>query len=108
MLVLTRKMSQSIVINNDINITVLGINGNHVKFGIEAPKEISVHRLEIQELINKEKTELKKQLPLSIETATSIMTKKSFDKDDIWIKPTSKRNQYFVKNGMVKSMQAGQ
>lgn len=108
MLVLTRKISQTIVINNEINITVLGVKGNQVRFGFEAPKDITVHRLEIQELINKEKTSLEKQLPLSIENATSIITKKSFDKDDIWIKPTPKRNQYFVNNGKVKSMQAGQ
>lgn len=53
MLVLTRKKGQSIVVNDNIEITVLDIQGDQIRIGIEAPKEISVHRkevyLEIQE-----------------------------------------------------------
>lgn len=103
MLVLTRKISQTIVINNEINITVLGVKGNQVKFGFEAPKNISVHRLEIQELVNKEESELKK---ITKKPISKIVSHKSFDSDESWAKP-SKRNQYYVSNGKVKSMPVG-
>lgn len=54
MLVLTREVTQSIIIGaNFIKIKVLGITGKEVKFGIEAPKSISVHREEIYEKIKK-------------------------------------------------------
>lgn len=53
MLVLTRKKGQSIVVNDNIEITVLDIQGDQIRIGIEAPKNISIHRkevyLEIQE-----------------------------------------------------------
>jgi carbon storage regulator len=53
MLVLTRKKEQSIVINDNIEITILGIEGDQVRIGINAPKNVSIHRkevfLEIQE-----------------------------------------------------------
>ena len=55
MLVLTRNMNQSIIIGDDIVITVLGVRGNQVRFGIDAPKEISVHREEIYNRIQAEK-----------------------------------------------------
>lgn len=56
MLLLTRKVAESICINgNEIRITVIGVKGNQVRLGVEAPKEISIHREEIQERINREK-----------------------------------------------------
>lgn len=54
MLVLTRKVDQSITIGSDIRVTVLEIRGNQVRLGIEAPKETSVHRTEIYEMIVEE------------------------------------------------------
>lgn len=54
MLVLSRKSNETIIINNDITITIVRINGDTVRIGIEAPKEIPVHRGEIQERINRE------------------------------------------------------
>ncbi len=57
MLALTRKKGSSIMIGSDIEITVLGIQGEQVKLGIVAPKEISVHRKEIFEQIQKENAE---------------------------------------------------
>jgi carbon storage regulator len=47
MLVLTRKRDESIVIGDDIKITVVDIRGDQVKLGIEAPREISIHREEV-------------------------------------------------------------
>ena len=47
MLVLTRKLNESIMIGNDIEITVLAVEGEQVKLGINAPKQIDIHRKEI-------------------------------------------------------------
>lgn len=55
MLVLSRKIGTSIMIGDDIEITVVGITGGQVKFGINAPKEIPVHRDEIYERIQNQK-----------------------------------------------------
>ncbi len=55
MLILTRRISESIIIGEDIKIAVLGVKGNQVRLGIDAPKDISVHREEIYERIQQEK-----------------------------------------------------
>lgn len=55
MLVLSRNISEKIVINGDITITVLGINGGQVRVGIDAPKSITVDRQEIYERKQAEK-----------------------------------------------------
>ncbi|RUO35636.1 carbon storage regulator CsrA [Aliidiomarina sanyensis] len=47
MLILTRRISETMMINDDIRITVLAVNGSQVKLGIDAPKDVSVHREEI-------------------------------------------------------------
>ncbi len=47
MLILTRKVGESLLIGDDISITILNIRGNQVKIGIKAPKDVSVHREEI-------------------------------------------------------------
>ena len=54
MLVLSRKLSESIVINDDIVVTVLGVQGDRVRLGIEAPGEIPVHRKELYEKIQEQ------------------------------------------------------
>lgn len=51
MLILTRKIGESLLIGDDVEITVLNIRGNQVKLGVKAPKEISVHREEIYQRI---------------------------------------------------------
>ncbi len=65
MLVLTRKLGESILIGEDIKITVLQVRGRQIRIGIEAPKEMEVHREEIAKAIKEElrlsgKCELKK------------------------------------------------
>jgi len=57
MLVLTRKLGESIKINDDITITVVQIKGKQVRVGIDAPKETKVHREEIYESIKKQNME---------------------------------------------------
>ena len=51
MLVLSRKKNESIVINNDITIVVVDIRGDKVRLGVDAPKEVPVHRQEVFDLI---------------------------------------------------------
>lgn len=58
MLVLSRRIEETLIIGDDIKIKVLGISGNQIRIGIDAPKEISVHREEIYQRI---KAELLKQ-----------------------------------------------
>ena len=55
MLILTRKVGDSLVIGDDVSIVVLGVKGNQVRIGVNAPKEISVHREEIYNRIQREK-----------------------------------------------------
>jgi carbon storage regulator len=57
MLVLSRKKNESIVINNDITIVVVEIRGDKVRLGVEAPKEIPVHRREVYDAIHRSAAE---------------------------------------------------
>ena len=57
MLILTRRISESMLIGDDVSVTVLGVKGNQVRLGINAPKNVAVHREEIYERIQKEKEE---------------------------------------------------
>ena len=58
MLILTRRIQESMVIGDDVFITVLGVKGNQVRLGINAPKDLSVHREEIYLKVVAEQTAL--------------------------------------------------
>ncbi len=54
MLILTRKVGETLMIGDEVTVTVLGVKGNQVRIGVNAPKEVSVHREEIYDRIKKE------------------------------------------------------
>ena len=54
MLILTRRVGETLMIGDAVTVTVLGVKGNQVRIGVNAPKDVSVHREEIYERIKKE------------------------------------------------------
>jgi len=54
MLILTRRVGETLMIGNEVTVTVLGVKGNQVRIGVNAPKDVAVHREEIYERIKRE------------------------------------------------------
>jgi len=63
MLILTRRVGETVMIGNDVTFTVLGVKGNQVRVGVNAPKEVPVHREEIYERIRRETEAAKRAAP---------------------------------------------
>jgi carbon storage regulator len=65
MLILTRRVGETLMIGDDVTVTVLGVKGNQVRIGVNAPKDVSVHREEIYERIKKEQQLQQQGLPVA-------------------------------------------
>jgi carbon storage regulator len=57
MLILTRRVGETLMIGDEVTVTVLGVKGNQVRIGVSAPRDVSVHREEIYDRIKRENTE---------------------------------------------------
>ncbi len=55
MLILTRRLGETVMIGDDVTVTILGVKGNQVRVGINAPKQVAVHREEVYQRIHAEK-----------------------------------------------------
>ncbi|MAZ79671.1 MAG: carbon storage regulator [Gammaproteobacteria bacterium] len=63
MLILTRRVGESLRIGDEVSVTVLGIKGSQVRIGVNAPKSVSVHREEVYDRINEEKSKNSEGIP---------------------------------------------
>jgi carbon storage regulator len=91
MLILTRRVGETLMVGDEVSVTVLGVKGNQVRIGVNAPKEVSVHREEIYQRIQREKLDKLAHLEAAIQSGqlppygtepSSTMTHHEEDEDE--------------------------
>lgn len=75
MLVLTRKENESIIINDNIEVVILGIEDGKVRLGINAPKDLEIHRKEVYQLLQNENKEASISKDINIEVLKEVFLK---------------------------------
>ena len=75
MLVLTRKTNESIMIGDEIEVTVIDIKGDQIKLGVNAPRSLSVHRTEVYHDIKNQNEEAASSVPSSLEDIGRLLKK---------------------------------
>jgi len=81
MLILTRRVGETLVIGDNVTVTVLGVKGNQVRIGVNAPKDVAVHREEIYERIKREREEARNTSETTEESQSAGEPEPDPDKD---------------------------
>ncbi|HOE12737.1 MAG TPA: carbon storage regulator CsrA [bacterium] len=87
MLVLSRKRDESIIVGDNVVITIIDIKGEHVKLGVDAPKYISIHRKEVYEAIQAENLAASRPEAQNLESLAKVLAAKTAQSDDTRPKP---------------------
>jgi len=84
MLILTRRVGETIMIGEEalVTFTVIGVKGNQVRIGINAPKDVQVHREEIYWKIKREKNEISKEMYESLSQKVNVFKEQAKERDD--------------------------
>ena len=69
MLILTRRVGETLMIGDEVTVTVLGVKGNQVRIGVNAPRDVAVHREEIYERIKREQAGVEQDVPMMSQPA---------------------------------------
>ncbi len=72
MLILTRRVGETVMIGNEVTVTVLGVKGNQVRIGVNAPKDVAVHREEIYDRIKREEDHDSRRFPQPSKLSTTL------------------------------------
>jgi carbon storage regulator len=89
MLILTRRVGETLKVGNDVDVTVLGVKGNQIRIGIKAPKNVAVHREEIFERIQREAQLAQRTEPTRGHSAKNEATKSQPQTEEASLNPGS-------------------
>ncbi len=105
MLILTRKLGESITIGDDIKVTVLGVFGRQVRIGIDAPAKVVVHREEIYVKIQQENRKAAKSVKQDLVNVMKMLKNRIMKK--LTLKQSPKRNLYLIVQSVGNAVKRG-